>query len=165
MAIFQLPDLTEARRRVAEAGIRVIWSADLPDIAGTHLHPKDVPGAIVSLDWADPPHSWHWAGPQWTGGAPEHAGEGLAGVTVEAADPAAAAGRWAEALGLTAVVSGGDSTVELATARQELRFVPVTSERGEGITEVRLSTERERPPVQIAGVRFVSVPAPGGGSA
>lgn len=165
MAIFQLPDLTEARRRVAEAGIRVIWSADLPDIAGTHLHPKDVPGAIVSLDWADPPQSWHWAGPQWTGGAPEHAGEGLAGVTVEAADPAAAAGRWAEALGLTAVVSGGASTVELATARQELRFVPVTSERGEGITEVRLSTERERPPVQIAGVRFVSVPAPGGGSA
>jgi hypothetical protein len=163
MAIFQLPELAEARRRVAEAGIRVIWSADLPDIAGTHLHPKDVPGAIVSLDWADPPQSWHWAGPQWTGGAPEHDGEGLAGITVEAADPAAAAARWAEALGLTAVITGETATVELATAQQELRFVPVTSERGEGITEVRLTTELDRPPVQIAGVWFVA--NTGGGSA
>ena len=50
MAIFQMPDLAEARARVAAAGVRVIWSADHADIAGTHLHPKDVPGAIVSLD-------------------------------------------------------------------------------------------------------------------
>jgi hypothetical protein len=47
MAIFQMPDLAEARRRVAAAGVRVVWTADLTDIAGTHLHPKDVPGAIV----------------------------------------------------------------------------------------------------------------------
>ena len=166
MAIFQLPDLARARRRVAEAGIRVVWSADLPDIAGTHLHPKDVPGAIVSLDWADPPQSWHWAGPQWTGGAPEHAPTGLTGLTVEVSDPPGAAARWAEALGLTVFDEGGTVTIELAAARQELRFVPVATDRGEGITEVRLTTELERPPVDIAGVRFVSIPVtPGGGSA
>ena len=50
MAIFQMPDLADARRRIADAGVRVVWTADLDDIAGTHLHPKDVPGAIVSLD-------------------------------------------------------------------------------------------------------------------
>jgi hypothetical protein len=29
--------------------------------AATHLHPGDVPGAIVSLDWAAPEQSWRWA--------------------------------------------------------------------------------------------------------
>ena len=58
MAIFQLPDLGAARARLPGLGVRVVWTADLPDIAGTHLHPKDVPGAIVSLDWAEPAGSW-----------------------------------------------------------------------------------------------------------
>ena len=73
MAIFQVRDLAAARRRVAGLGVRVVWTADLPDIAATHLHPADVPGAIVSLDWAAPEQSWRWAGPSWTGRVPEHA--------------------------------------------------------------------------------------------
>ena len=72
MAIFQMPSLEEARRRVADLGVRVVWKVDLEDIAGTHLHPKDIPGAIVSLDWASPTSSWRWAGPAWTGTAPDH---------------------------------------------------------------------------------------------
>ena len=83
MAIFQVPDLSVARHRLDELGVRVIWTADLPDIAGTHLHPKDVPGAIVSLDWAEPVDSWRWAGPSWTGRAPEHAPGGVTGLTIE----------------------------------------------------------------------------------
>ncbi len=162
MAIFQLPDLVQARHRVAAAGVRVIWSADRPGIAGTHLHPKDVPGAIVSLDWADPPQSWQWAGPEWTGQAPAHPGGGLTGLTIEVTDPARAAARWAQVLGLTVMDEGGTATVTLTSAAQELRFVPATSGRGEGITEVRLTTEHPVPPVEIAGVRFI---AAGGGAA
>ena len=96
MAIFQVRDLAAARRRVAGLGVRVVWTADLPDIAATHLHPGDVPGAIVSLDWATPEQSWRWAGPSWTGRAPEHAPGGVTGLTVEVSDPAAAAksGTW-----------------------------------------------------------------------
>jgi Glyoxalase-like domain len=156
MAIFQMPDLDAARRRVADAGIRVVWTSDLADIAGTHLHPKDVPGAIVSLDWADPPESWRWAGPEWTGQAPEHHSAGaIAGLTIEVTDPAVAAERWARVLGLPVIDEGGTATIELAHAGQDLRFVPVGSARGEGITEVRLTTERSTPDVHIAGVRFV----------
>jgi hypothetical protein len=66
MAIFQVRDLAAARRRVADLGVRVVWTVDLPDIAATHLHPRDVPGAIVSLDWAAPEESWRWAGPSGT---------------------------------------------------------------------------------------------------
>ncbi len=99
MAIFQVPDLRAARERVAALGIRVVWTANLPDIAATHLHPKDVPGAIVSLDWANPPESWRWAGPAWTGRAPRHGHGSLTGLTIEADDPEAAARRWAAVLG------------------------------------------------------------------
>jgi len=163
MAIFQLPDLAAARQRVADAGVRVVWTADFADIAGTHLHPKDVPGAIVSLDWADPPQSWRWAGPDWTGRAPSHPAGGVCGLTVEVFEPAGAAARWAEVLGLAVTGNGGTATIRLADAAQELRFVPATSGRGEGITEIRLITERAMPAVQIAGVRFVSAASISGG--
>jgi hypothetical protein len=164
MAIFQMPDLDAARRRVADAGVRVVWTADLADIAGTHLHPKDVPGAIVSLDWADPPESWRWAGPGWTGRAPEHDLAGaISGLTIEVADPAAAAERWARVLGLTVSDAGGTATIELAHAGQDLRFVPTGSVGGEGITEIRLSAERALPDVHIGGVRFVRTTRAAGG--
>src|SRR5215472_83748 len=163
MAIFQLADLIEARRRVGDAGIRVVWMADYAYIAGTHLHPKDVPGAIVSLDWAHPPESWRWAGPEWTGHAPPHASGGVSGLTIEVDDPASAAARWAMVLGLTVTNDGDTPTVLLDGARQDLRFVPSALGRADGITEVRLSTEHMMPPVEIAGVRFVSTASTPGG--
>src|ERR1700733_4582979 len=166
MAIFQMPDLAQARRRVAAAGVRVVWTADLPDIAGTHLHPKDVPGAIVSLDWADPPESWRWAGPEWTGRAPAYPRGGVSGLTIEVTEPASAAVRWGEILGLPVTHDDGAATIRLEHAGQELRFVPAATGHGEAITEVRLSTERAIPPADVAGVRFVSTwGAPAGGPA
>ena len=163
MAIFQLPDLAAARRRVAEAGIRVVWQADYADIAGTHLHPKDMPGAIVSLDWAEPSESWRWAGPEWTGQAPQHSSGGLSGLTIEVDDPAAAAATWAGVLGLTVTDDAGTPIVLLKHAGQDLRFAPAAPGRADGITEVRLSTETEMPPVEIAGVRFVPAARTRGG--
>jgi len=113
MTLFQVADLAAARRRVADLGVRVVWTADLTDIAGTHLHPKDVPGAIVSLDWADPADSWRWAGPSWTGRAPEHAPGGVTGLTIEVSDPVRAAQRWAAVLGVAASRDGEGAVVEL----------------------------------------------------
>jgi hypothetical protein len=151
MAIFQVPDLAAARARVAGLGIRVVWSADRPDIAGTHLHPRDVPGAIVSLDWAEPEQSWLWAGPAWTGQAPSHAPGGVAGLTIEVSDPAATARRWADVLGIPA---SEDGTVALTAAGQRLRFVPARAGHGEGITEVTIAGLPGGGPWEIGGVRF-----------
>jgi hypothetical protein len=152
MAIFQVPDLTAARRRVAGLGVRVVWTADLPDIAGTHLHPGDVPGAIVSLDWATPEPSWRWAGPAWTGQAPDHARGGVTGLTIEVNDPAAVAQRWAAVLGIP--VADGGQAVALETSGQVLRFVPAQAGRGEGITEVTIAGLPAGGPWEIGGVRF-----------
>jgi hypothetical protein len=154
MAIFQVPDLAVARDRLAGLGVRVVWTADLPDIATTHLHPKDVPGAIVSLDWAAPAESWRWAGPSWTGRAPEHAPGGVTGLTIEVSDPPAAARRWAAVLGI-AVTGGGQATVvELPDSGQWLRFVPARAATGEGITAVTIAGLSGGGPWMIGGARF-----------
>ena len=63
MLIFDVPDIGAARRRAADLGVRTVWEIDLPDISGTHLHPSDMGGAIVSIDQPRPAGSWHWAGP------------------------------------------------------------------------------------------------------
>ena len=173
MAIFQVRDLAAARRRVAGLGVRVVWTAELPDIAATHLHPGDVPGAIVSLDWADPEQSWRWAGPSWTGRVPDHAPGGVTGLTIEVSDPAAAARRWAAVLGIPAPGRGpttadrphgrgpttadGPTTVDLPDSGQRLRFVPAGAGRGEGITEVTIAglpAKSGAGPWVIGGVRF-----------
>lgn len=156
MAIFQMPDLADARRRIEEAGVRVVWSIDLGDIAGTHLHPKDTPGAIVSLDWASPPGSWRWAGPDWAGKVPPYASGGITGITVEVLEPATTAARWGQVLGIEPTVAGGEASVRLEAAGQTLRFVPAAEGRGEGITEVWL--DGGWPEAEIAGVHFRSVP-------
>jgi hypothetical protein len=156
MAIFQMPDLTAARRRLAELGVRVVWTADHDDVAGTHLHPKDVPGAIVSLDWASPPESWRWAGPEWTGRSPAHDPGGLAGLTIEVDDPGAAASRWAAVLGLGATLDGDSAVVDLVSAGQRLRFVPATSGRGAGIIEVALRGLLRPGRTHVGGVTFVN---------
>src|SRR5436305_5293519 len=100
MVMFDLEDLDGARRRVEQAGVRVVWQMDFPDISGTHLHPADVRGAIVSIDGSRPYGSWRWGGPGWTGEIPAHAVGGLRGVTLAVADPDAVATRWAELLGV-----------------------------------------------------------------
>ena len=42
-----------------------MWRVDLPDIASRHLHPRDVGGALVSIDQPVPAGAWRWGGP-WT---------------------------------------------------------------------------------------------------
>jgi hypothetical protein len=125
------------------------------------LHPKDIPGAIVSLDWASPTNSWRWAGPAWTGTAPDHPAGGIAGITVEVEEPAVVARRWARVLGLDAEVDGELALVRLDRAGQSLRFVSAVDGRAEGVTELWLTPGMpglptgNGPVAEIGGVRFV----------
>jgi len=94
MAIFQTGELAEARRRVERLGVRVVWETTLPGAATIHLHPRDLGGAIVSIDAMEPPESWKWAGPGWRERAQTEVASGLLGAVLEAADPEALAARW-----------------------------------------------------------------------
>jgi hypothetical protein len=151
MAIFQVAGREEARRRLDELGVTVVWSIDLADISTSHLHPRDDPGALVSIDWADPPQSWRWAGPRWIGDAPTpRAPGGLVGLTVEVDEPGAVARTWAGVLGLAAIATA--NAIDLAG--QRIEFVAPGTGPARGITGVTISGAVATGPVRIAGVEF-----------
>jgi hypothetical protein len=150
MVILQCDDLPRRRARLADLGVRVVWQADYPDIAGTHLHPRDVGGAILSIDWADPPGSWKWAGPSWEDHVRQDVVQGIAGVVLGAADPPAMAARWGEVI--DAPVSG--STVTLSWGA--IRFEPA-GPRGEGVDAIELTAtdpSRKGEVLAIGGVEI-----------
>jgi hypothetical protein len=164
MAIFQFSDREAPRRRAAELGVRIVWQADLDDISGTHLDPRDVPGAIVSLDWADPPESWHWAGPDWRGGSPRMPPRhgGITSLEVAVADPIAGAAKWAAVLGDNARLDG--PSLRLPEAGQAIEFVPIADDGREGIIGCGLSlASRMGTPqainTEIGGVCFTVHPS------
>ena len=192
MAIFQFGDRHEPRRRARdELGLNVAWQIDLDDVSTTHLDPREVPGAIVSLDWAAPPDSWRWGGPSWQGGSPpleRRRTGGITSLTVAVADPGTVAARWQSVLGPGARLEAPEpvgaspevTIVRLPAAGQSIRFVardadPATA----GIVECGLAlgpppqpqpladepTSGERV-AEIGGVRFVLTthPRPKGAS-
>jgi len=109
MLILQTDDFEGARARVRALGVRAVWEKTLPDIRAMHLHPKDIGGAIVSIDEPSPPASWRWGGPSWRVQAGARGRQRVVGVTVEAADPRAMAARWAEVLGRPPAVPHDDA--------------------------------------------------------
>ncbi len=156
MVIFDLEDLEGARSRALALGVRVVWQIELPDISGTHLHPADMRGAIVSLDRSRPYGSWRWGGPQWTSAIGFGAPGRLAGISVAVADPAAAASRWGEILGVP--VSGTAAAPMLGLDGGEVRFETAASEREQGLVELALELPHELPggaaTAELGGVRL-----------
>lgn len=155
MAIFDLEDLDGARARARGLGIRVAWEIDLPDISGTHLHPADMRGAIVSLDQSRPAGTWRWGGPEWTGRIGHGAPGRLAGVTVAVPDPAVVATRWANVLGATAQ-DDGEPTLALDGAK--VCFADPRDVRGDGLVEIAVelppAQRGARTVVEVGGVRM-----------
>jgi hypothetical protein len=154
MVIFDLEDLEGARERALESGVRAVWQIDLPDISGTHLHPADMRGAIVSLDRSEPYGTWRWGGPQWTGRIGAGAPGRLAGVTLAVSDPMATATRWGAVLDVR--VSGDDRPL-LRLDEGEIRFERAANERTEGLAEIALELPHELPggceAIELGGVR------------
>jgi hypothetical protein len=163
MVLVQTADLAADRRRLAGLDVRIVWQATLDDIAAAHLHPRDVGGAIVSLDQPAPPASWRWGGPGWEGKVRTDVVRDLAGVTIEAADPPALGSRWSAVLGTSPPRNDGVIPLE----ESDIRFV--SSTRGDRIGAVRLvaaDAERALAParsrglqtdarsVRVGGVRF-----------
>lgn len=156
MVILQSADLDADRARLERLGVRVVWKLDLPDIRGTHLHPRDVGGAILSLDAAEPPAEWRWAGPEWKTRARTADVREIVGADLQAADPEALARRWAEVLDRPATPAG-DERWEIRLDRGALGFVADEDGRGDGLCAVVVEPARSdwTPPAgRICGVEI-----------
>ncbi|MBU1374439.1 MAG: VOC family protein [Alphaproteobacteria bacterium] len=129
MVILQTEDLAGARARLADKGVRIADQFDGDGVHFTHLHPKDVGGAIVSVDHMVPRERWQWGGPDWQANVRTETSLDIVGAEVQAADPAAMARRWGEVLGLAARPDG----LSLALEGGEIRFVPALDGRGDGL--------------------------------
>jgi hypothetical protein len=152
MVIVQCDDLEADRKRVADLGVRVVWSIDLPEISATHLHPRDVGGAILSLDASRPPESWLWAGREWEAAVRTEVTEAIAGVEIAAEHHAALAKKWSQVLDRPLSPSS-KGNLRMALDRDFIDFEKTLAKQGEGLSglvvkvadrERLLSTARER---------------------
>ena len=128
MLILQTDDFDRDRARIRALGVRTVWEKELPDIRAMHLHPKDIGGAILSIDQPVPAASWRWGGP-WRRQDGPRGDQRVVEVTVEAICPHDMAQRWARVLGPDAVPAEGEERIGLTHG--SIGFVP-NSARGEG---------------------------------
>jgi hypothetical protein len=131
MVMVQADDLDADCARIEALGVRVVWGIDLDDIRGRHLHPRDIGGAILSLDTPVPPSAWRWAGPDWPDRIRREVVSAIHAVELQAEDPLAMARRWAAVLGRSCTDDGGVGRIDLDEG--SIRFVADGDGRGAGV--------------------------------
>ena len=137
MVILQVDDLAAERKRLEELGVRIVWEIAFDDIATIHLHPRDLGGAIVSIDEARPPASWRWAGPDWTSHRRPDGARKLRGATLQSADPRALAECWSRVLDRS-TVDHPEGGLEIPLDDGVLRFAADRDGRGEGLSAIEI---------------------------
>lgn len=130
MVIVQVDDLQAERDRLATTDIRIVHEAQSHlgghKVAGLHLHPRDVGGAILSIDAADPAETWAWAGTDWDFHSRTDVVSAVTAVNFRSPDPNAMARRWANALGQSVQDADADGPARVTLADAEIRFLPST---------------------------------------
>lgn len=140
MVIVQVDDLATEKDRLAGTTIRTVWETDRDHAKAIHLHPKDVPGAIASLDQMKPPEAWHWAGDDWDQRVAKNVG-GVCAAVIQSDDPSATAQQWSTAYGCPVDQSGEVPVMRFDTG--EVRFVEVADGRGSGLCAIDVESSNK----------------------
>jgi hypothetical protein len=135
MVILDSDDIAPWLARLPGIGVRVANDLDYPgEYRGLQLHPRDTGGALLEINhsaggaWDGP---YHPAGPRWTGAHGLDAEDGIVAAELQSAEPVRLATRWGEILLRDVRDVAGVPTIVLDIG--ELRFVPATDGRGEGL--------------------------------
>lgn len=141
MAIFQVADATAARARIEALGLRIVWKGTLHGIVGTHIHPADIGGAIVSIDAIEDGHidAWPWAGPNWETRSNVAVSSSICGLELAACDPQAMAATWGAVLELSVSASSDSPSIALADGGT-LQFRSCNEGEPEGIVAMHFAT-------------------------
>lgn len=167
MVIFQVSELASARERLAKLGVRAVWEGKQKGAATLHLHPRDVGGAIVSLDTMEEPGAWEWAGPKWREYVRTEVTRAIVGAELEGPEPEKLAARWSEVLARP-LARDTEGRSSIAVEGGVLRFVRGASDGVAGVLLDVANRERFRVAAQkhgvlepdgaacIAGTRFIA---------
>lgn len=126
--------------RLPDLEVRIATEMDYGDFRGVQLHPRDVGGAILSIDRNDPDPAdpnrpdqpWHPAGTSWREMEPSRLVTGFRAAELQSDDPESLACRWAQVLDRTLGVDArANPCIQLDDAT--LRFVEARDGRGEGL--------------------------------
>jgi catechol 2,3-dioxygenase-like lactoylglutathione lyase family enzyme len=131
MVILHVADGEAARDQVRRAGARIIEQADFDGVTMSHVHPKDVGGAILSVDSMPSLEAWQWGGPVWREHMKTDVSLGVVGAELQGAHPERMANRWGEVLGRERQRAGAGWRIALDAG--ELRFVEARDGRGDGL--------------------------------
>ncbi len=151
MVIVQTPSLDRDRKRMEELGVRIVWEGAEEHTSTIHLHPRDVGGAILSLDQSVPWETWDWAGPNWRDAVRTDSVSAIVGVEVGANDPDAMASRWGEIVE-TAPQNDGEGRPTLSLEASGMRFSPAELEGVCGIEMVSSDPTAVRQRAQARGL-------------
>ena len=138
MVIIQVDDFDKTKSLVHDNEIEIVWDTDLPEAKAIHLHPKQMGGAIVSLDWMNPKESWKWAGPEWNKYITDDI-KGIDGVEIQANNPEEMFNRWKDILDASNI-SESEKKINLDNT-----WISFTDEddRGSGISAFSLITDNK----------------------
>ncbi|HEY0435227.1 MAG TPA: VOC family protein [Phenylobacterium sp.] len=133
MAIFQVRDIEAARARIEAAGARTVARYDRDNgVRMSHIHPRDIGAAIVSVDQMPTWEHWEWGGKVWRENMRTDVSTAITGVELQGEDPEALARRWGEVLGFAPIRAGDGWRIDLDEGG-EIRFVLAADGRGEGL--------------------------------
>ena len=130
MVIIQVEDFESTKKRVEDNNMRVVYESEDPKARAIHLHPKDVGGAILSLDYMVPESSWKWAGESWKSKINNDVVEELNGVFIQSKNPENMLQKWEAALGIKGTKEIEGHTINLGSSR--VVFVKDEDGRGDG---------------------------------
>jgi hypothetical protein len=160
MVILQTDDLAPVKRRVTELGVRIVHASDHGDYQGLQLHPRDVPPAILSIDWqqggeaSDGP--WHPAGPDWKKAPKSKFASKMQAAELQGDDPAKLAEGYARVLGRPVTLNGAGQP-EIRFDDATLRFVAQTDGRGEGLGALDLAVSDRKQVIAEAARRGCAI--------
>ena len=138
MVIIQVDDFDKTKSLVHDNEIEIVWDTDLPEAKAIHLHPKQMGGAIVSLDWMNPKESWKWAGPEWNKYITDDI-KGIDGVEIQANNPEGMFNRWKDILDASNI---NESEKKIYLDNTWISFTD-EDDRGSGISAFSLITDNK----------------------
>ncbi|MBC8271229.1 MAG: hypothetical protein H8E49_04165 [Gammaproteobacteria bacterium] len=142
MVITQCDDHPPRRQRVEELGVRIVHDNTSNQFINMQLHPRDTGGTFFEIDQQlgenalEKDGPWHPAGPDWQAGQRLDRVTGIKAAEIQCDDPEMVARKWAEIAETDLDLS--DGTFVLAMENADVRFVPCTDTRPEGLGGIDL---------------------------